>query len=188
MDGLGQRGILSQQDADLFGQAIIQAQHFDQKIGLFLHLQLARLADLVQIFAVQGVGVAMRLVAVGLPGLRQQDQRRRIGGLQRKGEIEQDEGIEVETHPAREIGDHPQQDQDRLGDQKHRRAEKPREALGLEGEPVIAESRAEMGVRQMKPPMIFGGLFGSWQGIGHGLLHGAKFGAAGHARSKLCDA
>jgi hypothetical protein len=84
MDGLGQRGILLQQDAKLFRQSSVQVQHFDQKVGLFLHLQLAILADLVQVLAVQGVGVAVRLIAVGLPGLRQQDQRRRIGGLPAK--------------------------------------------------------------------------------------------------------
>jgi hypothetical protein len=82
----------------------------------------------------------------------EQDQRRRIGRLQRKGEVEQDEGIDVERRPARHVDPDPHGDDERLGDEKGRRAEEAGEGLRLQREPVAAKNRFEMGVRQMKAP------------------------------------
>jgi hypothetical protein len=39
--------------------------------------------------------VGCGLVAIGLAGLGEQDQRRSVGSLRRKGEVEQDEGIGI---------------------------------------------------------------------------------------------
>ena len=97
-----------------------------------------------------GVGEARHLVAVGLTGLRQQDQGRGIGGLGREGEIEQNEGIDVELGPARGVDPDPQRDDECLRDQERRRAKKAGEILRLSPEPVVSEGRFEMGVRQMK--------------------------------------
>ena len=46
------------------------------------------------------VCVGMRFFPVRLSCLREQDERRRIGGLQAECEVEQDERIEVETRHA----------------------------------------------------------------------------------------
>jgi hypothetical protein len=54
-----------------------------------LQLRATRVGDLMQLLAVLGVGDAVGLVAVGLAGLGQKDQRRGIGGLSREGEVEQ---------------------------------------------------------------------------------------------------
>ena len=97
-----------------------------------------------------GVGEARHLVAVGLTGLRQQNQRRGIGGLGREGEVEQNERIDVELGPAGGVDPDPQRDDKRLRDQECRRAEEAGEILRFSPEPVVSESRFEMGVRQMK--------------------------------------
>ena len=130
----------------------VLAKHVDQQRGLLLHLLLALLGDPVQLLAVLGVGDRMRLVAIGLARFGEQDQRRRIGRLQRKGEVEQDEGIDVERRPTRHVDPDPHADDDRLGDKKGRRAEEAGEGFRLQREPVAAENGFEMGVRQMKPP------------------------------------
>ena len=101
-----------------------------------------------------GVGEARHLVAVGLTGLRQQNQRRGIGGLGREGEIEQNEGVDVELGPADGVDQDPQRDDDRLRDQERRRAEEAGEILRLLPEPVVSEGRFEMGVRQMKSARV----------------------------------
>ena len=99
----------------------------------------------------------MDFVTVGLAGLCQQDQRRGIGGLEGKGEIQQDERIDVELGPAGQIDADPDRDDEGLPDQEHGRPEKARESLGLQGEPVVAEHGTEMGVRKMKPPVMAAG-------------------------------
>lgn len=77
-----------------------------------------------QSIAMVGVGLAQRLVPVRLSGLRQQDQRSRIGGLQGEGEIQQDERLGVPTQRHRDhVGHDPKNDQHRLTDQKPRRPE-----------------------------------------------------------------
>ena len=126
-------------------------QHLDQHAGLLPHLLLALLADQVQLFAMLRVGEARHLVAVGLTGLRQQDQRRGIGGLGREGEIEQNEGIDVELGPARGVDPDPQRDDEGLRDKEGRRAEEAREILRFLPEPVISKGRFEMGMRQVNP-------------------------------------
>src|SRR6202034_23223 len=107
-------------------------------------------ADLVEFFAMLGVGEARHLVAVGLPGLRQQNQWRGIGGLGREGEVEQNERIDVELGPAGGVDPDPYCDDDRLRDQELRRAEEAGEILRFSPEPVVSEGRFEMGVRQGK--------------------------------------
>src|SRR5208282_4531337 len=98
------------------------------------------------------VGARIHLIAVGLASLGEQDQRRRIGRLQRKGEVEQDERIDVELRPARHIDPDPYADDDRLADEKGRRAEEAGEGFRPQPERVAAENRFEMGVRQMESP------------------------------------
>ena len=66
--------------------------------GRLLRCELLSLeARLRQVLSMLRVGVGVRFVAVRLSGLREQDERRRIGGLQAEGEVEQNERIEVEA-------------------------------------------------------------------------------------------
>lgn len=46
-----------------------------------------------EILAVPRVGVGPHLVAFGLPRLREEDQWRRIGGLEAEREVQQNEGM-----------------------------------------------------------------------------------------------
>ena len=95
-DSLRQLGVLREQCLNALGQRVVLLKHFDHQAGLLLHLLLPLLIDEMQLLTMLRVGNAVRLVAVGLPGLGKQDQRRGIGRLGRKGEVEQDEGKEVE--------------------------------------------------------------------------------------------
>lgn len=83
------------------GQFGILAHHFHEERGLLVGHFLAFLAGFGEGLAVLGIGIGVGFVAVGLTGLREQDQRRGIGGLETEREIEQDEGIQVECDPAR---------------------------------------------------------------------------------------
>jgi hypothetical protein len=87
------------------------------------------------------------LVAVGLARRREQDQRRRVGGLQREGQVEEDERVRVplQAEPDR-VQDDPDNDDDRLADDVLRRPEKPRRILGVLAEGVLSEG-AVVGVR-----------------------------------------
>ena len=96
----GQLGVLPEQRLDALGQRCVLLKHVDEEARLLLHLRLTLLVDLMQFLAVLGVGDAVRLVAVGLARLGEQDQRRRIGRLSRECEIEEDERIDVELGPA----------------------------------------------------------------------------------------
>ena len=49
-----------------------------------------------EVFAMRGVGLRVSLVAIRLAGLGQQDERRRVGGLEAERKIQQDEGIGIE--------------------------------------------------------------------------------------------
>src|SRR6266704_545332 len=103
-----------------------------------------------EILAMLGVGDGMHFVAVGLSRLRQENERRGIGDLQAEGEVEQDEGIDVEVGQAGDVEGDPDADEDRLHDEKERRAEEAGEGLRLDREPIVAEDGAEMQMRPMK--------------------------------------
>src|ERR1043166_5534811 len=76
-------------------------------------------------FAVLGVGVGERLVACCLPRLCEQDERRRVGGLEREREVEQDKRVWVEVNQQLEAVEYdPERDENRLADEVLGRAEK----------------------------------------------------------------
>jgi hypothetical protein len=83
-----------------------------------------------------GVG----LVAVGLAGLREQDQRCRVRRLGREEQVEEDEriGVPAQRDDGRVQRD-PGTDDERLADEELRRAEEAGDALGDAAEPVSAE-------------------------------------------------
>src|SRR6516164_2328815 len=93
-----------------------------------------------QLLTVLRVGKAVGLVAVGLAGLSEQDQRRRISGLEREREIEQDERIDVELCPTGHVNHDPEADNDGLGDKEGRSTEEAGEIFRLLAEPVAAEA------------------------------------------------
>ena len=95
-------------------------------------------------FTVLGIGIGLHLVPVRLSCLGKQDERRGIGGLKTEGEIEQDKRINIESGESCSIDPNPKGNHYRLGDKKNRGSEKSGKRLGLEGEPVISEHRAEM--------------------------------------------
>ncbi len=147
---LRQFGVLLQKRPHAFRQRRVLAEHVDQQRGLPLRFALPLLVEKLQFLAVLRVGDRIHLVAVGLPRLREQDERGCVGRLCRKGEIEQDERINVEIRPADRVHEDPDRDEDGLRDEEGRRAEKAREGFRLESEPVVSEDRIQMGVRQMK--------------------------------------
>jgi hypothetical protein len=86
------------------------------------------------------VVLGLRLVAIGLTGRREQDQRGGVRGLRREGEVQQDEGVRV---PAQAQGDdvegNPDCDEQRLADDELRGPEEAREPLGELAEAICAE-------------------------------------------------
>jgi len=67
-----------------------------------------------------------------------------VGGLEAEGQVEQDEGVEVEPDEMRRVDDDPRGDDDRLGDQERRRPEEARERLGPRAESAGAERRGQV--------------------------------------------
>jgi hypothetical protein len=83
------------------------------------------------------------LVAVCLAGLGEEDQRRRVGGLEREREVEKDERVRIPAPRERErVEDHPRDDDDRLPDDVLRRAEETGDALCDPAERVGAKRPA----------------------------------------------
>jgi hypothetical protein len=126
------------------------AQHGFEQGGAQRLQVLAVLADRSQFFTMAGVGFGVGLVTIGLPGLGQQDQRRRIGCLQAEGEVEQNERIQIEAGKAHAVGEDPERDDECLGDQEMGRTEIARERFGFLAEPVAAEYRRQVAVGMME--------------------------------------
>ena len=82
----------------------------------------------------------MGCVAVGLAGLRQQYEWSCIRSLQAKGEVEEDERINVECCKPKDIDENPNGNNDGLGDEKARRAKKTSKRFSLQGKPVVAKN------------------------------------------------
>src|SRR5258708_5780687 len=97
-----------------------------------------------------GIGDGVHLIPVSLSRLRQENEWRRISGLQAECQIEQDEGIYVEIGEAEDVDGDPDGHEDALANQKDRRSKKAGKAFRLEGEPIVAKNSAEMQMRSMK--------------------------------------
>ena len=87
-----------------------------------------------------GVGAGMGYVAVGLSGLCQQDERRRICRLQAESKVEEDEWINVEGCKPSDIDENPKRNDDGLSDEKGRRPKKASKRFSLQGKPVVAKN------------------------------------------------
>lgn len=78
------------------GQLGVLLEQLQQLCGLLQGERLALVARRRQGLPVVSVRVRVRLVPVRLARLREQDEGRGIGRLEAKGEVQQNEGIEVE--------------------------------------------------------------------------------------------
>ena len=107
-----------------------------------------------QLLAVASVGIGVGLVAVGLTRLREQDQRGRVGRLGTEGQVQEDEGIEVEVRPSDRVRGDPERDQHGLRDQERRGAEEARERLRPQAEPIAPERRVQVRVRRVKTKVV----------------------------------
>ena len=109
-DLLGQPGVLRQQREVLLGEGAFAPQY----LGL-TGFEVALALDVGVVVLLDG-GIA-ELVAVGLAGLGEEDQRRRVGRLGREREVQQDERIRIPSEADRGGVDRdPQDDQDGLSD------------------------------------------------------------------------
>ncbi len=106
-----------------------------------------------QLFTVPRISLGVGLVAVGLTGLSEQDQRRRVRGLEAEREVEQDERIGVVRRDAHRVDDDPDGDNDRLGDEECRGAEETGEVLGSLAESAAAESGGQVFVAGVETEM-----------------------------------
>ena len=150
------------------GQFGILIQHLRELLHVLRRQILALRGRDGQVFPVLGIGLGVRLVPVGLAGLRQENQRRRIGRLETEGEIQEDEGIHVEARHPGDVDDNPDPHHDRLGDKENRGAEKARKRLGLQRKPVSTKNRREVDVRQVKAEVMLGVRLGGGRNLGVG--------------------
>src|SRR5262249_10386950 len=113
-------------------------------------------------------GFGVSLIAVGLPSLRQQDERRRIGCLRAEGQVQQDKGVQVKLRHSGHVEDDPDRYDERLGAQEYGGPKEACEGLSFDAEPVIPEGRDEMHVGSMKaergvwPSRCCEGLLSRW--------------------------
>lgn len=114
------------------------------------------------------IGVRMRLVTVGLAGLRQKNEGSGVCGLGAEGEIQEDKWVEIKVRDADSIHNNPNSDDQRLRHEEKRRAEETGEGLCLQREPIVSENRREMSMRKMKAEMV-----PLHRGRRHGCIHPA---------------
>jgi len=96
----------------------VPVQELEQLRRLLRRELLSLEARLGERFPVLRVRVREGLVAVGLPGLSEQDERRCVGGLQAEGEVQEDEGVDVEAGETDGIDGDPEGHHDRLRNQE----------------------------------------------------------------------
>src|ERR1700733_8063276 len=150
-----QRRDTLRQILDGFRKLRVLLEHFQQQRGLLRGKCLLVLAQTMQVLAMFRIGDGVRLVAVGLTRLRQQNERRSIRRLQAEREVEQDERIDIKRCEPDDINKNPDRNDDRLPNKKHRRTKKPSKRLSLQGKPVITKNRSKMQMGQVKPVALF---------------------------------
>jgi len=125
---------------DLLGHVLVLTRQLRvglEEVGQFVGLRLDRGDPLLReahLFFMVLLGPLLDvLVPVGLAGLREQDQRRRVRGLEREREVEENEWVGIPAAGEGErIEDDPDDDDDRLADDVPRRAEEAGDALCAE--------------------------------------------------------
>jgi len=135
-------------------QCRIRIHQLQELLGLGSCEHLTLFAGGSECFAVLGIGFAMHFVPVGLAGLGQQNQRGGIRGLETERQIQQDEGVNIKIRQPCDVNADPDGDDHRLGDEKHRRSEKPGKRLGFESEPIAAENGIKVRVWRVEPEVV----------------------------------
>ncbi len=152
-----------------FGEFGILADELEKLLGLAGSELLPLFAGAGEFFAVLGICIGMGLVAICLASLGKKDQRGGIGGLEAEGEVEQDEGVNVEMNEACRVQGDPYRDDDCLTNEEGRRAEESGEGLCLEGEPIVPKNRSKMQVGGVKTKVVL--FHGGWR---WSFFHGFK--------------
>jgi hypothetical protein len=140
-----------------FRKGGILAHQFQELRRLLRGDQLPLFAGHGQRFAVLGIGIGVGFVAIGLAGLREQDQRCGVGRLEAESEVEEDERINIEMEEPGDIDDDPDGHDHSLRHEEERRPEKPRESLGFQGKPIVSKHLSEVQVRGVEAEMMFPG-------------------------------
>ena len=112
----GQRLNALGQVLDQFGQLGVLFEQLKDLCRLLCRKCLALLAGRGESFPMLRIGVGVRFVAIGLSGLREQNEGRRVRGLETERQIKQDEGIDVKLREPHDVETDPDGDDERLGD------------------------------------------------------------------------
>ena len=119
-------------------------------------LDLAQLAGVREVLAMQGIGFGMRFITIRLPGLGQEDERGGEGCLKTKCEVQEDEGVDIERNHAQDVQGDPPKDDECLGDEKERSAEESGKLLSQQGKTVLPKDRTQMPMLMMKTKVMIG--------------------------------
>ena len=138
---------------DEFRQSRVLLQQHQQLSGLLGGQDLSFRAFGGEGFPMPRIRIRVGLVAIGLPRLREQDQRRRVGGLKTERQVQENEGVEVKFDNPRNIQTDPDHNKKRLRDEEERGAKEAGEGFCLQREPIISESGREMSMRRMEAEM-----------------------------------
>jgi hypothetical protein len=123
-----------------FRKLSVLLDHLDKEGGLLCGDRRPFLARRVQGLTMFGISEGMSHVAIGLPGLCQQDEWSRIRRLEAESEVQKNEWVDVEGCKSNRIDEDPNGDNDSLGDKETRRPEKASERFSPQGEPVVTEN------------------------------------------------
>ena len=138
------------------GQSRVLLQQNGEGSGLIGDLDLAQLAGVSEVLAMQGIGLGMRFITVGLSGLGQEDERGGVGCLKTESEVQQDEGVGIKRHHAQDVQGDPPKDDECLGDEKERSAEESGKFLREQGKTILPKDRTEMPMLMMKTKVMIG--------------------------------
>src|SRR6266571_3236497 len=100
------------------------------------------------------IGIGMCFVPVGLAGLRQEDQRCGICGLQAESKIQEDKRIRIEVREIDHAEHDPDTHDDTLCDQKGWRSKEAGKVLRFHAEPVVSKSPGEVLMRREKSEIV----------------------------------
>ena len=136
------------------GQSRVLLQQNGEGSGLIGDLDLAQLAGVREVLAMQGIGLGMRFITVGLSGLGQEDERGGVGCLKTESEVQENEGVDIERNHAQDVQGDPRKNDEGLGDEEERGAEESGKFLSQQGKPVLPKNGTQMPVLLVKTEMM----------------------------------
>ena len=123
-----------------FRELSVLLDHLHEKRRLLRCKRLPFLARTVQILTMFRIGEGMSGVAVSLSGLRQQYKWSGVCGLKAKGEVQENERVDVECRKPDDVDEYPNGNDDGLSDEEPGCAKKASERFSLQGKPVVAKN------------------------------------------------